>query len=189
MGIVTASDVKAYLGKSDSDDDALLGVLCSAAQALAESYCNRRFDGADYTEYHDGGSQSIWVLNPPITSVSALYDSPDRSYSASDLVDPEDYVIYARRGEIRLDGAAFSEGPQTVKVVYKGGYGTGYAAVPADLKQALVEVAAKKWREGKKGEFGLVSRAFPDGSVAFSAEDLLPQIKLVLDRYRRLPGP
>lgn len=85
------------------------------------------------------------------------------------------------------------EVPDSIQVIYKGGYcsagqtpGTGEFALPADLREAAIEQASFFFK--RRDDLGLAGVSFEGGSISkFSAMDLLPMVKKVLDNYKK-PG-
>lgn len=59
--------------------------------------------------------------------------------------------------------------------------------VPRDLELACMQQVAVEFQRQQKDEWGETSRSFPDGSVTtMSEEELLPYVKRVLEKYRRV---
>ena len=184
MAVTTAAKVKAFMDTEEDRWDTLIATLITNCQSIIEDYCNRILDAADYTEYHDGGGVDFFIVkNPPINTITSVHDSSDRTYGAGDLVSTDDYVSYANEGIVQLDGGVFLDELKNIKIIYNG----GYSSIPGAIEQAATEMVAKKLREGTKGEYGMVSRSFPDGSVAFTQDDLLPSVKRILNQYRLRP--
>ena len=180
MAWTTLAKVKEYLGITDTASDTLLTDLLARLQAAAETYLDRKIEQATYTEQYDGdGTDRLVTLQWPIISVTTLHDDTDRAFGASTLIAAADYVLYKDRGVIRLDGLTFASGIQNVKVVYVA----GYATVPTDLAQALIELVADRFRQ--KEHQGLESLSIGAYSVSFIGEDLPDEVKATLDGYRR----
>lgn len=153
MALTTTANVKEYIGVTGSDDDDLIDRLVLAAQAKAESFCDRKFDQATYTEYFDGNdSPSIVLSNTPIDSITsvALRDDNDE-WSA---IDATSYDFNADTGEVfLLNGSTalweaglavgrrptFPKGGKSTRVIYVG----GYDSIPADLEQAAIELTVR----------------------------------------------
>jgi len=56
--------------------------------------------------------------------------------------------------------------------------------MPADLREAAIEQATFLWK--RKDDIGLSAVGFEGGSVSkFSAVELLPMVRQILDNYRR----
>lgn len=73
MAITTTSDYKTYAGISGSSLDSVIALMVSAAQSIAESFCDRLFDSATYTEKYDGKGSARFVLrNIPVASITSV---------------------------------------------------------------------------------------------------------------------
>lgn len=180
MSLCTVANIKTYLNITTTEYDDLFTLLINAFDAFAENDCNRKFDQETVTEYHDGGTNKIFVDRPPIDSDTSVvvYDDPDRSFSDIDLVSSDDYGIDYDLGILEFDYDLL-EGNMSIKVTYKGGYDT----IPSDLQLAAIEQVVMKYKEAIKGELGIVSRSWPDGSVSIQPVDVLPYVRSVLDKY------
>lgn len=180
MAWTTLVKVKEYLGITDTASDTLLTDLLARLQVAAETYLDRKIEQATYTEQYDGDeTDRLITLQWPIISVTSVHDDQDRAFGAATLIATADYVLYKDRGIIRLDGLVFSSGIQNIKVVYTA----GYATVPADLAQALIELIADRFRQ--KENQGLESLSIGAYSVSFTGEDLPDEVKATFDAYRR----
>ena len=59
--------------------------------------------------------------------------------------------------------------------------------VPADLELACMQQIAVEFQRQQKKEWGETSRSFGDGSIStMTEEELLPYVKTVLEKYRRV---
>jgi len=68
--LTTLTNLKAYLGVGDTDDDTLLENLIDRATAFVESYCDRKIMERDFYEWHDGpGGRILQITNWPINRV------------------------------------------------------------------------------------------------------------------------
>lgn len=183
MAIITKEDVKNFLGiaAAETSDDGIISSTIDRALAETELYCGRIFAEAVYTEYHDGdGSDSVLVDNFPIVSIASLHDDPDREYNADDLIDTDDYVFYANKGKIKLDGSVFSSGIKNIKIVYTAGYG-GSIAYPNDLKQAMIDLTASIYLAGKAGINVVESQ-----EIVYRPSYLKKEAYAILKRYRSI---
>jgi len=180
--LVRIERVKTYLDLANTDtaSDVLLQDLIARIGAWAERYCDRTFAKATYTEQRDGdGTDTLLVRQWPFLSVASLYDDPLRVFGAATQIAAADFAIYANQGMIRLDGRVFSVGIQNVKVTYEA----GYADIPEDLQQAVVELVADRFRN--KENQGIRSLAIGSYRVDYGEEELPSEIRGVLDGYRR----
>lgn len=181
--LTSLDDLKEYIGLTTGDHDLLLENLIDRATDLFETYCDRKFAAAAYTEYHDGrGLDKLFPKQWPVNSVTSIHDDSDWTWGADTLIDAGDYRI-AHDGYIQMKTSTFSDDVQNVKIVYNGGYST----IPEDLAQACIEQAAWMFKQSPEGSalLGVSAKSFPDGSVSYTTRDLLSQVTLVLEKYRR----
>lgn len=180
--LVTLERVKTYLeiANTETAQDVLLQDLIMRIGTWAERYCDRSFAKATYTEQRDGdGTATLLVRQWPLLSVTSLYDDPIRVFGAATQIAAADFALYSNQGMIRLDGLVFSAGIQNVKITYEA----GYADIPEDLQQALIELVADRFRN--KENQGIRSLAIGSYRVDYGEEELPSEIKGVLDGYRR----
>lgn len=122
-----------------SDDE--INRLIGEASSVIESYCNRTFGTATFTETLDtDGSGQIFLKNTPITSITSITVGLP---NGGTVLDASTYTFNSLTGEIRgissdgffPDSAGISTalsgsyGFQSVQIVYVGAYGTIPAAV------------------------------------------------------------
>lgn len=207
MAIVTSANYKSFKGITVTTWDAQLAVIIPAAQALAERYCNRVFDSANYTEYHDGDRSDALVLrNGPVTALTSvkLVDSSGATPTVIYTYVASSYIIEARTNKLVLnhsedarwasedngfarESARFGpfpcwpQGFQNIQVVYTG----GYTVMPADLQLAMYQYI----------DMVLAGATQSFGNLAFESERLgLYQYKNMTDgdraeRFRNLFAP
>ena len=72
--LVSMADVKAYLGGDlQSNDDAVLSRLISAASAFFVTACARPILSQSYSEFYDGkGNGRLYLRQTPVTGVTSL---------------------------------------------------------------------------------------------------------------------
>ena len=149
------TDVKTYLGITDTNSDTVLTALVTNVSAAIESYCNRTFAQTSYTETRNGGcGPKLFLANGPITAVSSLSVNGQGVSPAPDAVSGG-YVFDSNVLYIRPGGAGPQEcckGIQNVVVSYTA----GYATTPYDITQACVlwvaAIYAKRNRIDKRNE-------------------------------------
>ena len=130
------ADVKAFLGITSSATDAVLSALITNVSAAIESYCNRTFASAAYTETRNGnGGWRLFLGNGPVTAVVSVAVDGQAIPAAADAL-ASGYLF--DEGTLYLRGYCFSRGVQNVTVSYTA----GYASVPGDVVQACVEAVA-----------------------------------------------
>ena len=187
MPIIDRDDVKdAGEIKTTARDDRI-NFLIGEVQAEAESFCQRKFDRATYTEHFDtAGSQGfVLVANPPIISITSVTDDAQVSARAIDVsANVRDEQEYYDRGEVRLWNAesVFTNGDAAVNVVYVGGYDR--QNLPKDLKGALVNEVL--FRLNNPNRWGVKSESADGVNVAYDMDgNFAAQTAAVLKRYRQ----
>jgi len=147
--IASLADVKLHLNISTTAQDSWLDKTIASMTKKIETFCNRRFKAATYTEFHDGNGKRgfIYVFNPPVGTVSVLAEDADRTFDSSTVFATSTYISYTSEGKVELLTGAdnvsteinpviFGKGQQNVKIVYTG----GYADIPED-----VQIGALEW--------------------------------------------
>lgn len=179
--LTTLADVKAWLQTGGnafpSTDDALLGRLITAASHFIVSWLGRPIAPADYIERRDGGGgRRLQFGCFPVSAVLSLtidevvVPAAADSWAAGYTFSPTQLVVRGYR---------FSRRAQNVVVTYTA----GFAATPADIAQACLELVTLKYRE--RTRIGEVSKRLADGAtVAFSQKDIADPTKLALQQYR-----
>lgn len=179
MAYCTRSDVKTYLGiaSTDTGKDDTIDLLIPDAQAFIDEYCGMSFEAAALTEYHDGGSNKIFLNRFPVdkTQTIQVWDDWQRVYGSDTFIDSADYYVDENTGVIKFDYPVGGS-PGAVKVSYTGGEANNVA------KQACIELVARMVKEGPVGGLSVGSKAIPGGgSVSFAISELSPQTKGKLD--------
>ncbi len=190
--LTTVLNVKGFLGISTSatGDDTLIENLINVATDMIEGqYCNRPFINVattssttlqSQTEYFDGGGKDFFVKYYPISSISSIYDDPDRTYTdTGDAIDSTSYVLYENSGRICLD---YDSIPQThsIKIVYTGGYTTG--TLPYDIEFAAWELASLLYKS--RDSLGISGKSFSDGSANYYENRLSFFARDAFSKYR-----
>lgn len=179
--LCTLQDVKNFLGITGSKDteDTLIVDLIDGESNHMELYMGRVIVSAEQTEYHDGdGSAYLYPSNYPITSVSGIWDDTDWTWGSSSLLTATNYSSRDDR-VIVYKNSVFSKGKQNIKIIYTAGYST----VPEDLKVACMTEVSRKFK--RRREAGVESITKEDGTTSYSLVNFLPEVKSVLDRYKK----
>lgn len=177
MALITAEDVQKFLGLPVTVDAELLGVLAEAASAFVLAYCEvEDFTAKQYTlNLHGHDGKSITPPKYPITAIASL-TIDDRAIPA--CVNGSDSGYVFDKHSIYLRGYRFTEGFLNVRIELTA----GYAQLPADVKQACVELVAEKYK--RKDRLGISSKTIGQESITYSQSDLTPNAKLVLNEYK-----
>ena len=184
MSLTTLANVKAYRDITDAGQDTELARLITVVDAFVATYCRRTFElDAALVEYHSGatGQARLLLHRPPINSIASLYDDPERAYGAATLIASTDYVVLdANMGLVALDGVTFQDGLRNIKVTYSG----GWAAIPADLGQAAIELVWLAREKGANNLVGLRAKSIADGNISILSMDFPAHLAPILDAYR-----
>ncbi len=184
MSLTTLQNVKAFKDVTGTTHDSELQRLILAVDKFVENYCGRKLEQATMTEYYSPhtGQTHLLLQRYPVSSITALYDDPLRSYGDDTLIAADQYGLEdAEGGILRLYDAEFTGGIRTVKVVYVGGYNP----IPGDLEQAAIELCWLARDKGDKALLGLQSKSIADGSVTTFKMDWPAGVEDTLKSYRR----
>ncbi len=200
MDLTTLANAKQWLGISSDTDDALLARLITAASFFIETYLSRRLGSQDYVEIRDGtGGQVMNFREYPVTAVSWVAVNGVSLPLAPDTVNPG---YRFTRTQIILQGHRFTQGWGNVTLNYTAGYGLRTGGwlkdpwrtapqpdgsipwVPFDLEQACIELIS--WRYNERQHIGQSGKSLEGANVTYSVQDLPPDVKTVLERYRRV---
>jgi len=186
------SDLKTFMGKTDTVDDSLLLVLMDQVGATIENYLNRKLATGTYTELFTSGLSRYYLRSIPIASITHV------KLDGIEMAELTDYVVDHDRGRvlmIRKTGKAVR--PLNLAIKYVGGYQTAtpsnpaytWVQVPADLQLAVTMQTSHIFR--RRRELGMTSVSLPSGSISLAdpLDLFLPIVKQKLDRYRMVWFP
>lgn len=129
-----------------------------------------------YTYIGDGKNNRRIVLPfSPVTAVASVTINGQAIPLAADNTKPG-YFFY--NGMVNLNGYAFSGGLGNVQIAYTA----GFAAIPADIDQAVCEMVGYKYRE--KERIGMSSQNFQTQSTSYKLADIPVTSKLLFDQYK-----
>ena len=188
MALATLANYKARcaITITDATRDAALNALIASVSADVAAHCGRVFESGSATEYRNGrGMTGIYVSRLPVTAVTSVHESVSvpRVYDATTLlVAGTDYDYDDATGKFyRMSGAAWQDGEKAVKIVYTG----GYATIPPDLEQAVIEIIRAKYEKGIGGQYHLTGVTSVEGNLnGIVFQDWPPQSREVIERYR-----
>ena len=192
--LTTVEQVKNYLQIASSDHDDLFEQFIEAVSSQFMNYTGRKLTARDYSPDGESadydpdnavlsghGHPELILPQYPVVSVSAV--SLDGVFlTAAEPGDFSGWLVDKSAGVlVRLDGV-FTRGQANVLVTYRA----GFATVPPDLAQAAVMQSAVRFQDSAAGHgrLGITARTLADGSVSYTDQALLPQVKEILDRYR-----
>lgn len=188
--LTSLDNAKLYLRvTNDKDDDLLEALIIRATNMIENQYCNRPLINvstssttslASQTEYFDGGRYDLHLKYYPISTITSVYDDPDRTYTdTGDVVNSTDYVIYENEGRLNFD-SKLSDGTHSVRVIYTGGYTT--TTLPAEIEQACIEITGILYKQ--TDNLGISGKSFSDGSVSYYQDRISWIARDALGAYR-----
>jgi hypothetical protein len=161
-------------------DDVLLTRLANAVSGAVTLYCNRELVSAERTEtYTCRGGQVLPLRNYPITAVKELVvDGVE-----IDAYDEDEGVGYhINNSLLELTGYTFSSPHSTARQNVSVTYTAGYATIPYEIEQAVVNMVALRYREMDR--IGQRSKILGGETVNYTVFDMPPDVKAILDGYR-----
>lgn len=176
--LVTLAEVKETL-ESPPEDDALLANLIERASRAVERYTGRVFLHTSLTEWHDGGSATLYLHRRPVVQVVSVTDTehgvavPEEQY----VIDPGAGMLIRRLGK-------WETGVRRWEVSYVAGYGVTTAEVPGDVKQAVIQLVTAWYNRRDPGvtaeRIGDYSRDVEAGLPQQVRELLEPYVEVVI---------
>lgn len=144
MSFIDPSDIATYLGTTfDAGQLARVQILIDAMQASIEISLGYALTRSTRTATFDGGQRRVWLPEPSVAidfSVPVVVTIYNDTVS---LYEPWLGTVTRLRTDGSLDLYSAGYGPDAVQITYTAGWEDN--AVPADLKQALIELVAAKW--------------------------------------------
>jgi hypothetical protein len=177
MALATLSDLEAWLElPSGNADEALLTRLLGAASDFVETWCSRRFAVAAYTDVRDGSGQARMTMScRPVVSVAALAIDGAAIPAAGSITGSGWFL---NGDTVQLFGYVFNRGQANVMISYSA----GFATIPAAVAQAVIELAAMRYRE--RSRTGMASVAAAGETTSFVIRDMPPAVATLLGQYR-----
>lgn len=179
---------------ASSVDDDRLNLLIAAAEKIVRGIARRPLlEEAGKVEFVeiDGCGRNAFCLDLyPVTSIASIHVSTSfpRVYDATTLISSDRYVITGRGRDqvVRLDGGTWpntEEFPQSVRVVYTGGYSTG----PEDLEHlAVIPIIQTMLTKGKESLYHFTSTAVDNDQIqGIWRNDIPPDALETILRYKR----
>ena len=190
--LITLDDYKTAKKITGFGDDVRLEELVTSVSQLVKTYCNNTFVdffASDKTEIFniDFDNYTVSVDEVPLTSVVSVEERESISSSYATLVNDSDYYVdFETDSILRSNGSNgyknFAKGPGAVKVTYRG----GYAACPADLKLAVIDLISYYHKDEHKQRQTLSGASIQNqGTSGQSGNVGFPDhIKRILDLYK-----
>lgn len=193
MAYCTAADVKTYLGISETDDDALITQLVTAAQQAIDTHCNRTFEAAadstrNFSVEHDVDGRTVW-LDEDLADITTVTSNADGS--SPDVIPSTDYVTKPRNRTpyyaIVLktssdDDWDYADDPED-GITIEGKWAYSETA-PDDIKQWCIRLASYYYRQKDAQVFDVT--AVPEAGVITVPQGLPADVRQGLRHYRRV---
>lgn len=195
--LVTLEEFKVYKTINSTEQDDKINALITRVSQFIKTYCGKTFVdyvSTDKTEYYDAVNTSdIFLDEQPVISITSLQVSNDggKTYNTA-LVEYDDFFVNYDIGVVTStstftdsSSSSVSQGvsSRSLKVKYRGGYKT----LPADLRQAALDMV-EYYRANEytpRQDF----QSFKIENLGFRTGDspsLPSHIKRILDQYREL---
>lgn len=176
--IVTLSEIKAVLGITDDQDDAQLTLLAQGLQGRFENFSRRLLKREENrVETHDP-TATVFLRLFPVEDIASVKIG-DETYDGSEI------SWTAERGYVHIIELYRVRNP--IEITYTAGYHLpgepGMFPMPEDLRRALLMQLRYEFKN--KDTLGMTSMSAQGHSVNLSPADLLPEVKSILQPYRR----
>ena len=176
----TLTNVKQWLGVTTTTDDTLLQRLLTAASGYIQSWLNRTFASAGYTDTFDGnGKDRLMLRNYPVTAVASV-TIDGTVIPASTGVTVNGWLLDETGKMVILRNYWFNRGTQNIVISYTA----GYATTPPEIEEACIELIGLRYRE--RDRIGQVSKAIGGETVSFTQKDMSDSIKTILNNYKKV---
>jgi hypothetical protein len=209
--LVSLADFKAYLGAGGAQSEVPLTNAINVATTLIEREVDRELvTRGNIVEYHSlsfGGSYNYYAGGPyqtelytgqwPIIAVASVYESGNQPpvYDGTTLLAASAYELVSPRGVIRrlvgFGPGGWVPGNRGIQITYSAGYRAldglpvAAAAVPDDIRQACMFVAASIAQESERKQWGVSSMSDALGNVTRFMGYMPPSMREILSHYRR----
>jgi hypothetical protein len=181
------------LAKTDKDDQ--YAWYITAASSIIQAYLGREFSdtGNNITEVFslDYDASILYLDKYPVSELVSIEATDPYGYDSTVHwpVSTTDYYVDNLGGRlIKRDGGYWPQGPGAVIVTYKAGYPGGVGAVPADLKQATIDLVTyyidEEYKPNKSMRGATVTNPIGYSRGGEISTSFPPHIQRVLDLYK-----
>lgn len=170
-------DVKTYRGITSAGQDAQIELLITSVSAAIETFCNRTFGQASYTETRNGNdSDRMMTRNTPITAVTSV-TVDDTVIPVAPSVTSYGYVFDDKLVYIRMGG--FCAGIQNIVIAYTA----GYVLIPPDVQEAaIIWILASLDKANRPDQR---SKTLANQTESYDLSDIPATVRTRLKRYQR----
>lgn len=182
--LISLSDVKTIMKLDSTNSDDILNLLIFTTSSIIETYVDRQFLTRTYTnEIQDGDGTNIIITKQwPINTFTSLYVDSNRLFEDTALRDSTTYVVNSENGIIILDEEVY-KGNGNIQLTYNAGFET----TPGDIQSIAFEIVLQKFQSYADRTVGFSSKSQRDVNFGMSLGDILPDHKIILNRYKRVP--
>lgn len=160
-------DVKPWLGiaVSNTDYDSVLTLMRDSVESAVLKYTDASFTPTVVTNevLDSNGSDTIVPRNWPIISVQQIVFNVEPNGTGGSVIDATSYQVLP--GSIIIPYIGQPRGRSIVRVDYT----YGYAALPADVKEAILIAIEAKFRRKDRKSIGVNARSKKDESESFGS--------------------
>jgi hypothetical protein len=150
--LVTLSDMKSYLGITGTDYDVFLTQQIELISEAIESYCDRKFSVATYTQsyYRDEYLEkyvptSVTLYHFPVVQINSILE---KNVISDPGVALNDFRLNKPTGIVfTIDGARFFGNGDIVEVEYDA----GYDSIPATIQSVVYALVSERYNKKVSG--------------------------------------
>lgn len=179
MSLTNITSVKAWMGETTSNKDALIASLILSCSQEIISYLNRNIESEFYEDIVSGnGKNTLTMKNWPITTVTAVQIG-QFSYNEIQKSDFTSTGVKVKGRQLIAQGFKFEKGEDNIFI----GYVAGYDEVPADIQQACNELINHRMKNERGDRQGVSSKSLAGETISFSHRSWPESVKTVLNNY------
>lgn len=180
---LTKKWLKIPVGETSMDD--MVELLINSFSQEVESKTSRKLKSQTVTDYKHGRGTNIVLLKEwPVTAITSIHIDADAVFGVDELVPAADYILGDDDNSVIYLAGLFPRGYHNIKIVYTA----GYADVPSDLQQAVLDLCFWKFRTRESGDIGRIQKGKESESEQWSQEWPKGITEIVM-RYKRTEMP
>jgi len=182
--LTTLAAYKVFVGKTDTNSDALVSTLITAASDWIQTICDRSFTAvATVNEIRDGnGNGELFLRSSPVAAIQSL--AVNALAIPAQTADGQPGYYLVDNVSIALQGYTFTRGRKNVRITYT----SGYSAVPVAIAQACNELVQATLQRGARGGGEVSGKSLPASGehYSFKLEDTPIALRRILQAYSRV---
>jgi hypothetical protein len=192
MAYVTTTSLKSYrsITSTSTADDAVLTVVCAAAQAQVDSYCDRTFEASStsiryYDAVQDVDGRTLY-LGTDLAELTAIINGDDTALSitTSVITVPANDTPY-RALKLRSGSAnAWTYNTEPEGAIEVTGYWAYSKSAPNDIVLATLRLANYMYTQKDAGVFDVT--VYPSEGAVTVPQGMPRDVQEILRPYRRI---